>query len=51
MSVVKDFHELKKYNIQELTMVPASSEEDNRVLSAQNVNKDPISETSSCPKD
>lgn len=51
MSVVKDFHELKKYNIQELTMAPAPSEEDNRVLSAQNVNKDPISETSSCPKD
>ena len=43
MSVVKDFHKLKKYNIQELTATP-SPEEDNRV---QNVNKEP---GSSCPK-
>ena len=49
MSVVKDFHELKKYNIQELTTAP--SEEDNRALSAQNINKDHISDISSRPKD
>lgn len=48
MSVVKDFHELKKYNIQELTMTP--SEED-RVSSAKNTTKEPTSDTSSRPKD
>ena len=46
MSVVKDFHKLKKYNIQELTAAP--SEEAN---TAQDVNKDPILDASSCPKD
>lgn len=47
MSVVKDFHQLKKYNIQELMMIQP---EEDRVSSAQNTNKEP-SDTSSCPKD
>lgn len=47
MCVVKDFHKLRKYNIQEL-MVTESQED--RVSSAQNTNKEP-SDTSSCPKD
>lgn len=48
MSVVKDFHELKKYNIQELTMTPP---EQDKGSSVQNASKEPISDTSSCPKD
>ena len=48
MSVVKDFHQLKKYNIQELTMTPF---EQGSVSTAQDTSKEPISDTNSCPQD
>lgn len=46
MSVVKDFQDLKKYNVQELTM---TSSEESKV---QNLKKEPSTDTtSSCPEE